>query len=447
MRRRTSRTLAGGAAARLAVGGLSLVVVAPASAATTEAGTEEELREAVAAANASPGLDRIVLATSIRLSALPTGEDDGPAAGDLDVTDDLEVIGNGETIDAAGTDRIFDVTAGGGLLVSDVVLRNGAPALEASGGAIRSSGTLAVVNSLLVDNTVTGTGASGGAIFNDAGNLEVDISRLRGNSASRAGGAIEANLGTTTVTGSRLTGNSAGPLPGNGCGLHLTGAGEVRVIDSLLINNVAASEGGGLWNSSTGTMTVRGTYLTENIAQGAAADNGGGALFNDGGTLVVRGSSLNDNEATGTSGSGGGLLNLGAARVFNTQAYDNRASRAGGAIEAVGGTTELTRVQLFDNIAGSNPGNGGAVHLTGAGEVSLTEAAVVNNRAGNEGGGLWNSTGTMLVRDVLLRGNVARGGAASVVAPCTTTVAPCASRTPGWPGTGRRARRVPAAAS
>lgn len=413
MRRRTFRTLAGGAAAGLAVSGLSLAVVAPASAATTEVGTEEELREAVAAANASPGLDRIVLANSITLSTVPTGEEDGPAAGDLDVTDTLEVIGNGETINAAGTDRIFDVPAESELLVDDIVLRNGAPALESSGGAIRSLGTLAVVNSLLVDNTVTGPNASGGAIVNDGGSLTVDTSRLRGNSASRAGGAIEAVGGTTQVEGSRMTGNSTGPLPGNGGGLHLTGTGEVRVIDSLLINNVAASEGGGLWNSSTGTMTVRGTYLTENIAQGAAADNGGGALFNDGGTLVVRGSSLDDNEATGTSGSGGGLLNLGAVRVFNTQAFDNRASRAGGAIEAVGGTTELTGVQLFDNIAGSNPGNGGAVHLTGAGEVSLTEAAVVNNRAANEGGGLWNSAdGTMTVTESVVARNVANGDAA-----------------------------------
>ena len=61
----------------------------------------------------------------------------------------------------------------------------------------------------------------------------------------------------------------------------------------------------------------------------------------------------------------------------------------------------------------TNPGNGGAFHITGEGTVSYIGGRVVANRAGNEGGGLWNSTGTMLVRDVVLRGNVARGGAAS----------------------------------
>ena len=62
---------------------------------------------------------------------------------------------------------------------------------------------------------------------------------------------------------------------------------------------------------------------------------------------------------------------------------------------------ELTDVQLFDNVAGSNPGNGGALHLTGAGEVTFDGGAVINNRAANEGGGLWNSAdGTMNVTDV-----------------------------------------------
>ena len=231
MRRRTFRTLAGGAAAGLAVSGLSLAVVAPASAATTEVGTEEELREAVAAANASPGLDRIVLATSITLSTLPTGEDDGPAAGDLDVTDTLEVIGNGETINAAGTDR--DLRRAGrrpSSSSSDIVLRNGAPALESSGGAIRSLGTLAVVNSLLVDNAVTGPGRQRWR----------DLQRRRQPQRGHAPGSVATPPpgpaapsrplgGTTQVEGSRMTGNSDRPAArATAVRLHLTGAGDGR---------------------------------------------------------------------------------------------------------------------------------------------------------------------------------------------------------------------------
>ena len=163
-----------------------------------------------------------------------------------------------------------------------------------------------------------------------------------------------------------------------------------------------------------GTMTVVGTYLTENIAQGAAADNGGGALFNDGGTLVVRDSTLDDNEATGTSGSGGGLLNLGVARLRDTDAFDNRASRAGGAVEAVGGSTRLIDVQLLRQHRGLQPRQRrcAAPDRRRRG-VACDGGAVVNNRAANEGGGLWNSAdGTMTVTDVVVARNVANGDAA-----------------------------------
>ncbi|MCA9269455.1 MAG: hypothetical protein KDA41_13330, partial [Planctomycetales bacterium] len=79
---------------------------------------------------------------------------------------------------------------------------------------------------------------------------------------------------------------------------------------------------------------------------------------------------------------------------------NNRANRAGGAIEDAGGfgsSVALTNVDLTGNNAGvapatAAPGNGGAIHITGAGEVSLSGGSVTNNTAANEGGGLWNSS-------------------------------------------------------
>lgn len=398
--------------AGLAAGVLS-VTAAPAYAATYEVDSEAELREAVAAANASPGADVIELTGSVTFATPPTGEADGPEAGDLDLTDDLRLVGNDETIDAARTDRVFDVPTGVSLALEGVVLRNGLPTQGASGGAVRSAGTLEVVDTLFVDNSALGTGASGGAVLNDGGSLTVAFSRFRANTADRAGGAVEAVGGTTRVESSRMTGNTTGTMPGNGGAVHLTGTGSVAVVDTTVIGNVAGSEGGGLWNSSTGTMRVVDSYLTENTARGAAADNGGGALFNDGGLLVVRSSGLEDNEATGAAGSGGALLNLGEARVRTSDLFDNRARRAGGAIEAVGGTTTLTAVQLLGNTTGGAPGNGGGLHLTGAGDVSVVDSLVAQNRAANEGGGLWNSAdGTMQVSGTTVADNVANGDAA-----------------------------------
>ncbi|MGI8529676.1 MAG: hypothetical protein ACR2KO_09385, partial [Geodermatophilaceae bacterium] len=67
----------------------------------------------------------------------------------------------------------------------------------------------------------------------------------------------------------------------------MTDTGTVSVSNSRVVANTANAEGGGLWNSSTGTMTVVRTSLIGNVAGGLAADEGGGALFNDGGSLSV----------------------------------------------------------------------------------------------------------------------------------------------------------------
>ena len=43
----------------------------------------------------------------------------------------------------------------------------------------------------------------------------------------------------------RLLKNSTGSAPGNGGGLHITGAGTVAVVNSTIAENSAAAEGAG----------------------------------------------------------------------------------------------------------------------------------------------------------------------------------------------------------
>src|SRR5262249_21535679 len=71
------------------------------------------LREAIIAANAQPGLDRIILAAG-QTYTLTLGSADPfgtllPATGDLDITDSLTIVGNGATINGGGIDRVFHV--------------------------------------------------------------------------------------------------------------------------------------------------------------------------------------------------------------------------------------------------------------------------------------------------------------------------------------------------
>ncbi|ULQ47301.1 hypothetical protein JN531_003210 [Flagellatimonas centrodinii] len=307
------------------------------------------------------------------------------------------------------------------------------------GGAIDNSGTLTISGSSFSDNSATGPGGSGGAIIN-SGTLLVTDTQFTGNSAIRAGGAIEDRSGTSAVTLIDVTmdGNSAGPTPGNGGGLHITGAGTDTLVNGgLYQNNTAQNEGGALWNDAGSTMTIGDSPAGDarflgNVALGTGANNGGGALFNNGRALltdptlpapimVVRNAVIDGNSAVQGAGSGGGILNLvGQLTLSDSTLSNNLANRAGGGLEDVSGlpavnTTEtvVTNVVFTGNDALGNgpPGNGGAIHITDGAGTSLTTisgGSAIGNRA-QEGGAFWNNTGRMVVDGTAIRDNEARG--------------------------------------
>ena len=136
--------------------------------------------------------------------------------------------------------------------------------------------------------------------------MEITGTTISGNRANRAGGGIEATAdSSTTLLNVALNQNNVGvspatAAPGNGGGLHITGNGSAEITGGTVNGNVAASEGGGLWNGS-GTMTVDGTVIDGNAASGDDADNGGGGIFNVGGTLVVSDATIQNNVADGAS--------------------------------------------------------------------------------------------------------------------------------------------------
>lgn len=372
------------------------------------------LRAAIQEANALGGASVIDLApgASYGLDGMGAGEDLG-ATGDLDVSAMIRLQGMGANIDGLGLDRVFDVMPGAALWLSDVTLTGGA-VTDASGGAIRSAGDLRLVDAQISGSSALGVGASGGAVFNDAGTTLILRATLSGNASTRAGGAVEANAGQTVIGWSDLSDNTTGDGPGNGGAFHLTGAGSVAISYSTISGNVAGREGGGVWNSATGFMTLDACTITDNDALGMAADDGGGGVFNDGGVLVISDSTITDNRAMMGSGSGGGVFNqLGDVTIWTTTIARNTSARAGGGVEANLGATTIVDSTLRANTTGNAPGNGGGLHLTGAGDVLLDGVTVVGNAAGAEGGGVWNSaTGTMTITASRIGRNVAHGAAA-----------------------------------
>lgn len=307
--------------------------------------------------------------------------------------------------------------------------------LQGGGGIFNNGGTLTIndLNGavLIQNNQASGTNrGSGGGIMSIGGNVSLTGATVQLNEAARAGGGIEIIEGIVTITTSTLRLNdvsSDGLLPaspGNGGALHITGAADVTIDLTTIDQNTAEAEGGGLWNSATGTLTINDlTTIDANVARGNAdpsgnpADvQGGGGVFNNGGTLSITGlgasnTLLQNNVATGaTFGSGGGLLSVGGNVTLNTVTVSgNEAVRAGGGIELVDGTVMILSSSITGNDASdadlrglglaASPGNGGGLHVTGTADVTLNGTRVSSNVAQQEGGGLWNSTGTMTLEN------------------------------------------------
>ncbi len=320
---------------------------------------------------------------------------------------------NGDGIEQGGGGVFND----GGLveIFNATIANNAATASTAGngGGGIFNDGRMNLRDVNLSGNLANaGTQGSGGAIFNsDGGVFDGQGLFISANRASRAGGGIENNNGQVTLSNFTMRANNAGSAPGNGGGMHISGTGNAVLINGIVTGNTATLEGGGLWNS-TGRMTVTNVTLSNNTAAGAAADDGGGGIFNNGGDVEIINSLLLRNAATGTAGSGGGTFNLGGTLdITGTTFSGNRASRAGGGIEDAAGTSVVINAStLIGNTTGNAPGNGGGLHITGAGNVRLDSSTVASNTASAEGGGLWNSAvGTLTVNNSTISNNRANG--------------------------------------
>ncbi len=354
------------------------------------------------------------------------------AGATMSVTGGTSIINNfanGAT-NTEGGGGIFN--NGGLLILSDISLRNNATLGDSGGGGGLASdgGTVTIDNSLFAGNVAAGSNGSGGGILGlGSATIAVVETEISGNIASRAGGGIEiatdaSAANALSLIGVELSENNAGVIdgdatassPGNGGGLHVTGSGNVLVIDTRVQGNIAAKEGGGLWNGS-GIMTIDNSQIINNVASGDEPDDGGGGIFNNGGAVTLNATTVDGNRADGTSGSGGGILNLGGSLTVDASSISNNtANRAGGGIETTDGSgVSLNDVNLDRNYAGvgtftnANPGSGGGLHVTGNAAVTLVGGTVIGNVAAAEGGGLWNGSGTMTVDGTTIVRNVASG--------------------------------------
>jgi hypothetical protein len=169
--------------------------------------------------------------------ALGGPTEDGGESGDLDVTDDLTIIGHpdGTTINAADLDRVFHVHPGATLTLVNIHVTNGNQ--NAYGGGIRvEPGATLNLDGVTVSSSHTGAG-DGGGIFADGATLNITNSTVTGNTTPNHGAGIAVVGGTTNITNSTVTANH------NQTGLNggIFAAGPVNLRSSILAGNTNAS--------------------------------------------------------------------------------------------------------------------------------------------------------------------------------------------------------------
>lgn len=352
------------------------------------------LREAVIKANTCPGPQTINLPADGYTLTLEGDDEDLAATGDLDVTDDLVIVGTGAPSINGNIERAFhihsgvvatfegiwltdgDAIYGGGLVNEGFLTLNNFTCNynnvsippggmgDAMGGCIFNTGVAHIHNGHFLANTA----GYGGAIYNLAwGAVELVDSSLTGNEADYHGGAVWNDLNADVhLYTSTLEMNEAG-LKGGAVWSH----GTVNVEGSVIEDNQAADYGGGiyLWE---GFGTVENSWLTNNEA------GLGGGVYNEDGMMHFYQSGLTANEATG--GMGGGIYNNGLTPsngllMYNTTISDNT---------AVGGGAGIYNTGQFDlrfiTIADNNPEG---LRIDSGLEIKLRSSILSNNSGGD----------------------------------------------------------------
>jgi CSLREA domain-containing protein/uncharacterized repeat protein (TIGR01451 family) len=353
------------------------------------------------------------------------------AIGDLDITQDLQIVGAGPGLtviqwdqqsieDPDIGDRIFHVQAPTGTTINLVRIAD----------LMLTRGSVGILNDTTADNPYNCEEPRG-----EAGALEVWQFR-------RFGGAVAVGPGAAVVlfqeqthgpgTGGGGGGGGGGPPPGVGPGgdegEETGGVTAVEFDRVAVIGNQSGSDAGGL--IAAAEMTIR-----ESVLSGNTSGGNGGALYLDSATSIydtLIGSSTSDvpyaigpvpaallanpNQAE----NGGGIFDTGSHTTnIERSALNGNEAIGGGGIAG----RSLVVINLTNSTVSGNTGSDVGGGITTNGKVNLRNVTVANNLATTDaqGGGAGLNAfgnGTFTFFNTILSNNIVQGGEAGREANC-----------------------------
>lgn len=340
------------------------------------------LREAVDNANACTGAQTINLPAGGYALTLTGAGEDANATGDLDIKDDLSILGAGApSISGEDADRVIEVHSGATVELDLLIINNGWSQL---GGGIRNHGDLTIRNSSINNNVAEvpsgGSGSSaGGGIFNEAGTLTLIDTQVFSNRADHGGGIENFATAELFATNVLIADNI---VTGSGGGLWNNFASEATLENVEFRINEASVHGAGIYNDGQ----LEATLIT--FEQNVADLNGGGLItLEDASTILYEAWFTNNNAAAGA-----GLFNEGMTHLYKSSVNNNTAfgGMGGGAYNTVTGALFMRNTTVSGNMIDAPPGLPGGSGVFNIGDLRLEFVTVAyNNRDGlrNDAGG------------------------------------------------------------
>ena len=198
--------------------------------------------------------------------------------------------------------------------------------------------------------------------------------------------------------------------------------GALTLANSQVLSNTG-SDTGGIY--SKGALLIRDSLIASNtipsssgggiiawtgsatlintLVRGNSANSWGGGLVSIAAAVTVSRSTFLSN----TASDGAGLYSQVGAAIVESTFAGNQAGQAGGALMVTGGTLALDRSTLSGNVVTGTTFGGGAIMAGSAVTLVVTNTTISGNTSAHHGGGLYLFSGTANFNNVTLTGNQA----------------------------------------
>ena len=171
-------------------------------------------------------------------------------ASEIPITQSITIDGSGApgvAADGAGASRVFNISAGGTVTLTHLIVQNG-NAASGNGGALLAGSNLLVLDQVQV---LSSSAANiGGGLYTGGGAIFTNTQFISNTSQNNAGGAWVNN--DALVTGGRFERNTCAGAACQGGGLNVDG---LTLSGTQFISNSAAGQGGGAWANSAARLT------------------------------------------------------------------------------------------------------------------------------------------------------------------------------------------------